>query len=91
MPNMDGYELAHRLRQLPGMEGVVLVALTGYGQDADRKHARESGFDYHLVKPVSLDALQALLASLPAPAGSPATQGATSRSDGPTSSNVQPG
>ena len=65
MPNMDGYELAHRLRELPGMEGVVLVALTGYGQDADRRRARESGFDYHLVKPASLEALQDLLSSLP--------------------------
>ncbi len=64
MPKMDGYELAHHLRQMPGMEGVVLVALTGYGQDSDRKHARDSGFDYHLVKPVSLNALQELLATL---------------------------
>ena len=64
MPNMDGYELAHRLRQLPDMQDAVLVALTGYGQDADRHRALESGFDQHLVKPVGLEALQKLLASL---------------------------
>jgi CheY-like chemotaxis protein len=44
---------------------VVLVALTGYGQEQDRQKAVEAGFDYHLVKPVSLDALQDFLASLP--------------------------
>ncbi len=65
MPNMDGYELAARLRQMPAMDGVVLVALTGYGQDTDRRRARESGFDFHLVKPAGLEALQELLASLP--------------------------
>jgi PAS domain S-box-containing protein len=65
MPGMDGYELAGRLRKEPGLEKVVLVALTGYGQDRDRQQARESGFNYHLVKPVSIDALQSLLASLP--------------------------
>jgi len=65
MPDIDGYELARRLRQMPDMAGVVLVALTGYGQERDRQKAVEAGFDYHLVKPVSLDALQDLLASLP--------------------------
>lgn len=67
MPNMNGYELARRLRLEPGMEDVVLVALTGYGQESDRQRAKEAGFDYHLVKPVSLEALQDLLASLPPP------------------------
>jgi len=65
MPDIDGYELARRLRQMPEMAGVVLVALTGYGQERDRQKAVEAGFDYHLIKPVSLDALQDLLASLP--------------------------
>jgi PAS domain S-box-containing protein len=67
MPDIDGYELARRLRQIPEMDGVVLVALTGYGQEKDRQKAVDAGFDYHLVKPVSLDALQDLLASLPPP------------------------
>jgi CheY-like chemotaxis protein len=65
MPDIDGYELARRLRRMPEMDTVVLVALTGYGQEQDRQKAVEAGFDYHLVKPVSLDALQDLLASLP--------------------------
>ncbi|MEX2307506.1 MAG: PAS domain S-box protein [Pirellulales bacterium] len=65
MPDIDGYELARRLRQMPELAGVVLVALTGYGQERDRQKTVEAGFDYHLVKPVSLDALQDLLASLP--------------------------
>lgn len=66
MPSMDGYELARRLRREPGLERLPLVALTGYGQENDKRRAKEAGFDYHLVKPVSLDALQNLLASLPA-------------------------
>ncbi len=65
MPSMDGYQLARCLRQEPGMEDAVLVALTGYGQENDKRRAREAGFDHHLVKPVSMEALQALLATLP--------------------------
>lgn len=64
MPEMDGYELARRLRALPELADVVLVALTGYGQDSDRQRAIEAGFDHHLVKPVSVDALRSLLVSL---------------------------
>jgi signal transduction histidine kinase len=58
LPVMDGYELARRLRasgDLP--EGARIIALTGYGQDADRQRSTEAGFDVHLVKPVSLDVL----------------------------------
>lgn len=69
MPNMDGYELARRIRHEPGLEGIVLVALTGYGQESDRQQVEEAGFDHHLVKPASLDALHDLLASLPDPLG----------------------
>lgn len=65
MPNMSGLELARRLRDESGLHDVVLVALTGYGQESDRQRSIAAGFDYHLVKPVSLDALQSLLASLP--------------------------
>jgi PAS domain S-box-containing protein len=64
MPDIDGYELARRLRRMPEMVGVVLVALTGYGQEKDRQKAVEAGFDYHFVKPVSLDSLQDFFASL---------------------------
>jgi PAS domain S-box-containing protein len=67
MPEMDGYELASSLRRLPLKQRPVLVALSGYGQQKDRTRAREAGFDEHLVKPVGIEALHALLAQLPAP------------------------
>jgi signal transduction histidine kinase/CheY-like chemotaxis protein len=67
MPSMDGYEFARRVRQEPEMSGIVLVALTGYGQESDRQLAKEAGYDHHLVKPVSLAALGELLSSLPVP------------------------
>jgi PAS domain S-box-containing protein len=66
MPGMDGYETARRIRERPEGRGVLLVALTGWGQDGDRDRTREAGFDRHLVKPADLDALQALLATLEA-------------------------
>jgi PAS domain S-box-containing protein len=59
---MDGYELARRLRDLPGLEGALLVALTGYGQQEDRDRSRAAGFAAHLVKPADLVALRAILA-----------------------------
>jgi CheY-like chemotaxis protein len=62
MPGMDGYELARRLRQEPGLEGPLLVALTSYGQEEDRRRSREASIDHHLVKPVDPEALEALLA-----------------------------
>jgi signal transduction histidine kinase len=62
LPVMDGYELARRLRESLGPDKLRLIALTGYGQDADRAKATEVGFDHHLVKPVDLDALLPLLA-----------------------------
>jgi CheY-like chemotaxis protein len=55
MPLMDGYELARRLRGLPELEQVKLIALTGYGQSSDRGRTAEAGFDAHLVKPVKLE------------------------------------
>ncbi len=64
MPGMDGCEVARRLRAISRPDRVVLVALTGWGQDEDRRRVREAGFDHHLVKPVELASLQALLTSL---------------------------
>jgi CheY-like chemotaxis protein len=64
LPGMTGYEVAAHLRQQPGMRSAVLVALTGYGQDEDRRKSLEAGFDHHFVKPVDFDALKALLGSL---------------------------
>ena len=65
MPKMDGYEAARRIRSEAGGRRVKLVALTGWGQAEDRRRAREAGFDEHLVKPVELAALEALLAWAP--------------------------
>jgi CheY-like chemotaxis protein len=62
MPDMDGYELARRLRADPELRHMVLVALTGWGQDKDRQRSREVGFDHHLTKPADPEALHQLLA-----------------------------
>jgi signal transduction histidine kinase len=62
LPGMDGYEVARRLRLLEGMAGALLVALTGYGRDEDRRHALEAGFNAHLVKPADPDELRQMLA-----------------------------
>ncbi|HEY3495989.1 MAG TPA: ATP-binding protein [Polyangiaceae bacterium] len=64
MPEMDGYEVARRIRALGTEPRAKLVALTGWGQAEDRRRAREAGFDEHLVKPAELEALKALLGSL---------------------------
>jgi CheY-like chemotaxis protein len=63
LPGMDGYELAEQIRQAPEMRSAVLVALTGYGQDRDRKRARQAGFDQHLTKPVDHARLRQVLRS----------------------------
>jgi signal transduction histidine kinase/ActR/RegA family two-component response regulator len=57
LPKSDGYELARRLRQSPGFETIPMIALTGYAMDADRQKAYESGFDWHLPKPVDPETL----------------------------------
>jgi signal transduction histidine kinase/ActR/RegA family two-component response regulator len=62
MPGMDGVEVAQRLRRQPGLEHILLVALTGYGRDEDRQRSSDAGFNAHLVKPVDVAALNALLA-----------------------------
>jgi len=61
LPNMDGYEVARRVRQDPELTQVVLVALTGYGGKRDKEQAMAAGFDCHLVKPVSPEALREVL------------------------------
>lgn len=65
MPGMSGYELAQQIRALPNLPQPVLIAVTGYGQESDRQHARAAGFDYHLTKPVGLANLEQLFAKLP--------------------------
>jgi CheY-like chemotaxis protein len=66
MPGMDGYEVARRMRASPYAPQASLVALTGWGQDEDRKRVREAGFDHHLVKPADLATLQSLISSIQA-------------------------
>ncbi len=61
MPGMNGYEVARRIRADSRTSGVLLIAMTGWGQDSDRKLSREAGFDHHLVKPVDVDLLLSAL------------------------------
>jgi DNA-binding response OmpR family regulator len=63
MPGSSGYEVARSIRRQQGTE-VMLVALTGWGQEGDRRRAMEAGFDHHLVKPVDPNALSELLADV---------------------------
>jgi len=62
MPNMNGYEVAQRIRSQPHCRDMMLIAITGWGQEVDRVRSRAAGFDHHLVKPVDFDQLQKLLA-----------------------------
>ena len=85
MPQLDGYQVAQRIREQPWGQRITLVALTGWGQDSDRRRSREAGFDSHLVKPLDLDTLTDLLARLPSgpsrgrsPHGGPLPPGAKS-------------
>jgi DNA-binding response OmpR family regulator len=63
MPQLDGYEVARRIRATPAGDEVLLVALTGWGQDKDRSLAQAAGFDEHMTKPVDPDVLSALLSA----------------------------
>jgi CheY-like chemotaxis protein len=61
MPKLDGYEAARRIASLPRAKDLLLIAMTGWGQDADRERVREAGFHHHLVKPVDTDRLEELI------------------------------
>jgi len=63
LPGINGYEVAKRIRQQPGGEAVVLIALTGYGQDTDRQLSAQAGFNHHLVKPARLEQVKEILAA----------------------------
>jgi two-component system, chemotaxis family, CheB/CheR fusion protein len=67
LPGMDGYELVRHIREQPGTEQVVLVAMSGYGRDDDKERALAAGFHVHLTKPIDVDRLQALMAELVTP------------------------
>ena len=64
LPVVDGLQVARRIRQEPGLSNVPLIALTGYGRDADRQATRDAGFDYHLAKPVDFKTIQNTLATV---------------------------
>jgi CheY-like chemotaxis protein len=61
LPGMDGYEVASRLRSDEGERSLVLVAISGYGQDEDLRRSHDAGFDFHLVKPIDMDALRQII------------------------------
>ena len=61
MPGMDGFEVAGRIRGEPGNDNIYIVAVTGYGQAADRARSSEAGFNLHLTKPVEPDQLKKIL------------------------------
>ena len=62
LPGMNGYEVAKRLRGEPSLTGAVLVALTGWGSEDNKRQSREAGFDFHLTKPVEVTAIESILA-----------------------------
>jgi PAS domain S-box-containing protein len=64
LPGLNGYEVAKRIRQHPALKNVVLVALTGYGQDSDRQASLQAGFNHHLVKPARLAEMLQILATV---------------------------
>jgi PAS domain S-box-containing protein len=64
LPGLNGHEVARLIRCEPALAGVVLIALTGYGQASDRQQSRDAGFDHHLVKPADFDEITALLADI---------------------------
>jgi CheY-like chemotaxis protein len=64
LPEMDDNTLAQRLRAQPETSGALLIAVTGYGQEHDRDATRVAGFDHHLVKPLNMEHLLALLAGV---------------------------
>ena len=64
LPDMSGHELAPKLRELPEVRDALLVAVTGYGQEGERRRSRAAGFDHHWIKPLTLENLSELLTSL---------------------------
>jgi PAS domain S-box-containing protein len=67
MPGMDGYEVARRIREAPEFKEVTLIALTGWGQEEDRRRTQSAGFNHHLTKPADINVLETLLVSLQSP------------------------
>ena len=63
LPEMDGYEVARQMRELPQTQDALLIAVSGYGSAEDRERARQAGFDHHLVKPTSVHQLVNVIAA----------------------------
>ncbi len=63
LPGMNGYEVAETLRRDPGSKDAIIIGVSGYGRDEDRRRSEAAGFNHHLVKPVDFDALVSLLAA----------------------------
>jgi two-component system CheB/CheR fusion protein len=66
LPDLDGYQLAKKIRSTPWGRGTVLIAVTGWGQETDRRRAFEAGFDQHLTKPIAAETVESLIQSLSA-------------------------
>jgi CheY-like chemotaxis protein len=64
LPGLNGYEVAKQIRAQPNGKSILLIALTGYGQDSDRRTSSEAGFDHHLVKPARFEQLLQFLATV---------------------------
>ena len=64
LPKLNGYDACRRIREQPWGKGILIAAVTGWGQEEDRRRSQEAGFDHHLIKPVGADALEALLTQL---------------------------
>ena len=64
MPRLNGYDACRRIREQPWGKNIVMVALTGWGQDDNRRKSKDAGFDHHMVKPVDFTVLMGLLAGL---------------------------
>src|SRR3954447_9338649 len=72
LPGMDGLQVARRIRQDPRLRKVLLIALTGYGQDADRQATRDAGLDHHLAKPADFKTIESTLATVERTSADPA-------------------
>lgn len=64
LPGLDGHEVCRRIREQTWGKGMVLIAVTGWGQGEDKRRSREAGFNFHMVKPVDPSSLEKLLAEL---------------------------
>lgn len=65
LPQLSGYQVARRIREMSGGPKMMLIAMTGWGQEKDKERAKEAGFDHHLVKPVDIDVVNNILEKLP--------------------------